>query len=74
MMTPNDENIPAGKGPEAGATPEAVAMHGEQARAEKYDQPDAVTLDTDTRISTPDEDADSEAGATLDTEGRRAQR
>lgn len=40
--------------PEAGASEQAVAMHGGQAREEKYPQPDAVTLPGDTRIADPD--------------------
>lgn len=46
----NTDNA-TGNAPEAGATPEAVAMHGDKARAEKYDQPEAVALDGDTLIS-----------------------
>lgn len=34
------------------ATPEAKAMHGDKARGEVFDQPEAVVLDGDTRIAT----------------------
>lgn len=43
-------------GPEAGATPEAEALHGAQARAEQYPQPEAVALDGDTRIAVDEPD------------------
>lgn len=64
-MTKN-ENLPENPnrndndGPEDGATPEAVAMHGDQARTEQYPQPEAVTLDGGTRIATGDGDAGDE--------------
>jgi hypothetical protein len=38
--------------PEQGATAEAVALHGSEARAERHPQPESVTLDGDTRIAT----------------------
>lgn len=44
-------------GPEAGATDEAVALHGDRARAERYEQPDAVELPAGTRIATGDAEA-----------------
>lgn len=47
----SDTDNATGNAPEAGATPEAVAMHGDKARAEKYDQPETVALDGDTLIS-----------------------
>lgn len=40
--------------PEEGATTEAVALHGDRARVETHEQPEAVVLDGDTRISTED--------------------
>lgn len=52
--TQNDE-------PEEGATPEAVALHGSQARAEQHEQPDAMPLDGDTLIARPaTDDTDTE--------------
>lgn len=58
-MTTN-ENEQQG-GAEQGATPEAVALHGDQARAERYDQPDAIELPAGTRIAAEaDPDADRE--------------
>jgi hypothetical protein len=48
-------------GPEAGATPEAIALHGDQAREERHEQPEAVTLDGDTRIATSDARSGDEA-------------
>ena len=48
-----------GQGPEQGATAEAVALHGDRARAERYEQPDAVELPAGTRIATGD-DADAQ--------------
>jgi len=44
---------------EQGATAEAVALHGDRARAERYEQPDAVELPAGTRIATGD-DADAQ--------------
>lgn len=45
--------------PEQGQpTEEAAALHGEQAAEEKYPQPEAVTLDGDTRIATGDDPED----------------
>lgn len=42
--------------PEEGATPEAVALHGDQARAETHPQPEVVTLPGDTHIATGETD------------------
>lgn len=39
--------------PEAGATEQAIAMHGGQAREEKFAQPEATPLPADTLIATP---------------------
>lgn len=57
-MTTND-NAPQAQndGPEQGATEEAIALHGNRAAAEKYEQPDAVTLPGDTRVARRDADA-----------------
>jgi len=47
--------------PEAGATDEAVALHGAQAREEQYEQPETVALDSDTLIAkTSDDESDNE--------------
>lgn len=53
----NDNRNDEQAGPEAGATPEAVALHGDRARAEQHEQPEAVTLPGDTRIATSDAEA-----------------
>lgn len=45
--------------PEAGATEEAVALHGVRAREEQHEQPEAVALDSDTLIA-KDEDQESD--------------
>lgn len=52
----NDDN--AEQHPDEGATTEAVALHGDQARAETHEQPEAVTLDGSTRIATSDPDSE----------------
>lgn len=41
------------------ATPEAEALHGEKARGEVFDQPEAVTLPGDTRIAVPGQTSDT---------------
>lgn len=49
--------------PEDGATPEAVALHGSQAREERFAQPDTVALPADTLVADPqgyDPNADTE--------------
>lgn len=51
VMTTTPENTP-----DPDATPEARALHGDQAAAEQYPQPEAVTLPADTRIATEDPD------------------
>lgn len=46
-------------GPEPGATPEAVALHGDAARAEQHPQAEAVVdLPAGTRIATGDDEDD----------------
>jgi hypothetical protein len=49
---PNTDPQAGKTGPGSGATEEARAIHGDKAREERYDQPEAVTLDGDTRIAT----------------------
>lgn len=46
-------------GPESGATEEAVALHGDEARAEQHPQAEAVVdLPAGTRIATGDDEDD----------------
>jgi hypothetical protein len=50
----NEQNAQQGDGPEAGATDEAIALHGDRAAAEKYEQPsgdEVVTLPGDTVVA-----------------------
>lgn len=59
-MTTN-ENAHSAAGPEDGATPEAIALHGDEARVETHAQPDdVVTLPGDTRIATGETDEDDD--------------
>lgn len=54
-MAINKQSDPQNTNPEADqATPEAQAMHGEKARVEKHEQPQAIALDGDTLIAEPD--------------------
>lgn len=52
------ETTPDEQHPEPGATEEALALHGDKAREERYDQPEAVTLDSSTRIATAEPNDD----------------
>lgn len=54
--TENDPQGAPSSGPEDGATEVARVLHGDQARAEQYEQPDAVTLPGDTRVAAPAND------------------
>jgi len=49
---------------EDGATEVARVLHGDQARAEQYEQPEAVTLPGDTRVAAPASDDTDERPAT----------
>jgi hypothetical protein len=56
----NEQNAQQGQGPEAGATEEAIALHGNRAAAERYEQPDeaeVVTLPGDTIVAKRPADA-----------------
>lgn len=44
------------EGPEAGATEEGIALHGDEARAETHDQPETVALPGDTLIAKGEDD------------------
>jgi len=55
-MTTN-ENLPA-NGPEDGATAEAIALHGDEARAEQHEQPETVDLPAGTKIAVAETDED----------------
>lgn len=59
-MTQNEQQVPNSADHEpAPVTPEAEALHGDKARGEVFDQPEAVTLPGDTRIAVPvDEDSE----------------
>jgi hypothetical protein len=61
MTTHEQQDPSAGNGPEAGATEEAVALHGDRARAEQHEQPgDVVDLPAGTRIAAHDDDMTDE--------------
>jgi len=47
------------EGPEAGATEEGIALHGDEARAETHEQPETVELPAGTLIAKGDEGDDS---------------
>lgn len=64
MMTDNDPQGGQQQGPEDGATEVAKVLHGDQARAERYEQPDVVTLPGDTHIATPGRDKTQAEGET----------
>jgi hypothetical protein len=54
VRTMTNEQKNPGQGPEEGATEEAIALHGNRAAAEKYEQPDdadVVTLPGDTVVA-----------------------
>lgn len=60
-MTQNEQQVPASADHEpAEPTEAAKLLHGENARGEVYDQPEAVTLPGDTRIATSAEGADAD--------------
>lgn len=50
-MTDEQQQTDAGE-----PTEEAKALHGSRAAAEKYDQPETVSLDGDTKIAKPGAD------------------
>lgn len=56
MTTHEQQDPSAGNGPEAGATEEAVALHGDRARAEQHAQPETVDLPAGTLIATGEAD------------------
>lgn len=51
-----DKRAEAAQQPEAGATEEGIALHGNKAREERYEQPDAVELPGGTLIATGDDE------------------
>lgn len=70
-----DENDPHGTqaGPEEGATEVARVLHGDNARAERYEQPEnVVTLPGDTHVAEPGRDK-TQSDAAAD-EGRAPKR
>ena len=56
MTTDNNDPQAVAAGPEEGATEVARVLHGDKARAERYEQPDVVTLPGDTHIAEPGRD------------------
>jgi hypothetical protein len=65
-MANEQSTTPAEQGNESGEPSEAAkVLHGEQARAERYDQPEAVTLPGDTRVATGEGDEDGESKGSL---------
>lgn len=62
-MSADESKVPAERGNEGGEPSDAAKLlHGETARAEKYDQPEAVTLPGDTRIASPATDDNVDRG------------
>lgn len=65
-MANEQGTTPAERGDESGEpTKAAEVLHGEQARAERYDQPAAVTLPGDTRLADEPVEGDAEPKGSL---------
>lgn len=71
--TENDPQGAPSSGPEEGATEVARVLHGDRARAERYEQPDVVTLPGDTHVATPGRDK-TQGDDDADTDERPAKR
>lgn len=68
MTSANDQQDPQHGEP----TEAATVLHGDKARAEEREQPDAVTLDADTRVATKPagDEADDGDGTSASTSKR----